>query len=175
LHYRHTQIGYVIIAVFAVAVLITDVLMVIYGSGLLSLLVAVVLIIIGSLFATLTIDVHNGVLRASFGPGLIHKTVQLKDVDRCEPIQYPWYYGYGIRITPRGWLYNVSGTQGVALTLKSGRVIQFGTDQPDALCFAVNTWLKQQAQQAGQAQPAPPAQADQAQPAPPAEQDDNQA
>ncbi len=142
MRYRHTQIGYVIITTFFVSVVVLDLAMLLGGTNVVLLPLTILLIIVGGLFAFLTIEVKDGVVRASFGPGLIHKTVRLEEVERCEIVTYPWYYGYGIRLTPRGWLYNVSGNQAVALILKNGRTIQLGTDQPEVLCQVIRHWIQ---------------------------------
>jgi hypothetical protein len=49
-----------------------------------------------------------------------------------------WYYGWGIRITPRGWLYNVSGLDAVELALKNGKCVRIGSDEPHALARAID-------------------------------------
>lgn len=47
--------------------------------------------------------------------------------------------GWGIRITPRGMLYNVSGINAVEIALRSGRRSRLGTDEPEALVGAMRT------------------------------------
>jgi plasmid stabilization system protein ParE len=39
-------------------------------------------------------------------------------------------YGWGIRLTPSGWMFNVSGLDAVELTLRSGKRFRIGTDDP---------------------------------------------
>jgi hypothetical protein len=56
-------------------------------------------------------------------------------------VRNPWYYGWGIRITPDGLLYNVSGTRAVEITLTDGSKLRLGTDEPEALCQAIRSWL----------------------------------
>ena len=41
--------------------------------------------------------------------GVIRKRVRLAEIVGCEPIRIRWWYGWGIHLTPCGWLYNVSG------------------------------------------------------------------
>ena len=48
-----------------------------------------------------------------------------------------WYYGWGIRYTPHGWLFNVSGLDAVELELKNGRTWRVGTDEPVELLAAI--------------------------------------
>jgi hypothetical protein len=139
--YKHTQIGYVILASFGTALALLGVLAVAYGSNPIQWFVSLVLIVFMVLFATLTIQVHDGMLRASFGPGLIRKTVLLERIAGCAPVRNPWYYGWGIRITPDGLLYNVSGTRAVEIILTDGSKLRLGTDEPEALCRAIQSWL----------------------------------
>jgi len=50
-----------------------------------------------------------------------------------------WYYGRGIKLTPHGWLFNVSGFDAVEIQLKNGRKYRIGTDEPDALLAAIES------------------------------------
>jgi len=49
----------------------------------------------------------------------------------------PWWYGWGIHLTPSGWLYNVGGARAVQLDLHNGRSLRVGTDEPERLCEAI--------------------------------------
>lgn len=49
-----------------------------------------------------------------------------------------WWYGWGIRLTPHGWLYNVSGLDAVELHLTGGRKVRLGTAEPAQLSRAIN-------------------------------------
>src|SRR6266446_4222220 len=92
---------------------------------------------VGALFSTLTIAIEDGMLRASFGAGLIRKKVRLAEIAAVRPIPVRWWYGWGIRITPHGWLYNVSGWKAVEITLRNGRRFCLGTDEPENLLKAI--------------------------------------
>ncbi len=48
-----------------------------------------------------------------------------------------WYYGWGIRLTPHGRLYNLSGLEAVEVQLNTGKKFRIGTDEPDALVRAL--------------------------------------
>ena len=74
---------------------------------------------------------------ASFGIGIIRKRVRLAEIAGCEPIRIRWWYGWGIHLTPYGWLYNVSGFDAVAITLLDGRKFALGTDDPHGLLAAL--------------------------------------
>ena len=58
------------------------------------------------------------------------------EIAACEPIQIRGC-GWGIRLTPYGWLYNVSGLEAVAISLRDGRKFALGTDDPDGLVTAI--------------------------------------
>jgi hypothetical protein len=135
-HYRHTQTGKVIIVMLALGALLMAVLMrnitnwiVVLGIGS--------LLVVGILFGTLTVEVARGKIRCWFGPGLIRKEFSLEEVTTVEAVRNRWYYGWGIRYTPHGWLFNVSGFDAVAITLSSGKQFRIGTDQPHELERAI--------------------------------------
>jgi len=61
----------------------------------------------------------------------------LAAIRTCIVVRNRWWYGWGIRWTPRGWLYNVSGLAAVELTLTDGRRLRIGIDEPERLCEAI--------------------------------------
>ena len=92
-----------------------------------------VLLLVGWLFYSLTIEVGNGELRWSFGPGLIRKSVALDQIASAEAVRTSFVEGWGIHWSRFGWLYNVSGFDAVQITLRSGKKFALGTDEPKAL------------------------------------------
>lgn len=89
-----------------------------------------------ALFWSLTVEVTSVHLAFWFGPGLISRRLPLVRVVTCEPVD--GIRSWGIHWAgQRGWLYNVSGLQAVAVTLSEGGRLMVGTDQPEALCAAV--------------------------------------
>jgi hypothetical protein len=136
--YRHTQIGYltlivILVAAFGiVATLPDDVRPVILG-------VAGLMVIIAILFSSLTVEVGDGELRFHFGPGFWRKRIALAEVAAATATQNIWWEGWGIRFTPRGMLYNVSGTNAVEIEMRSGQRFRIGTDEPEALVEAIRT------------------------------------
>ena len=94
------------------------------------LVVSIILLVCLVLFYKLRITIEDETLCASFGPGIIRKRVRLAEIVGCEPIRIRWWYGWGIHLTPFGWLYNVSGFDAVAITLRDGRKFALGTDDP---------------------------------------------
>ncbi len=89
------------------------------------------------LFSSLTIQVTDRSLRWHFGPGLFRKEVPLADVEWAEVTETKLVHGWGIHLTPRGWLYNVSGFQAVAVRLRTGKQFLLGSDEPERLRTAI--------------------------------------
>jgi hypothetical protein len=131
--YKHTQIGYVILIGTGAGILFILYLILTRGSSGILLAVLLILIICALLFASLTIEVDRHTIDARFGPGIIRKSFRIDDVQDCKVVGNPWYYGWGIRLTPHGWLYNVSGAHAVEIEFKSGKKVRLGTDDPDGL------------------------------------------
>lgn len=75
----------------------------------------------------------RGVVTAGFGLGRPRKSIDLENVTEVRLVRSPWYYGWGIRKVPGGWVYNVWGFDSVELELSPGRVFRIGTDEPHEL------------------------------------------
>jgi hypothetical protein len=133
--YEHTQIGHVIIWSVLAIILITSGSLISHHAS--PVIVSIILLVCLVLFYRLKITIEDETLSASFGPGIIRKTVRLAEIVGCDPIRTRWWYGWGFHLTPRGWLYNVSGLDAVAITLRDGRKLVFGTDDPHGLTTAI--------------------------------------
>jgi hypothetical protein len=103
-------------------------------------IVSIILLVCLVLFYRLRITIDGETLCASFGIGLIRKRVGLAEIVACEPIRIRWWYGWGIHLTSCGRLYNVSGFDAVAITLRDGRKFAFGTDDPYGLVDAIRRY-----------------------------------
>ena len=133
--YEHTQIGHVIIWSLLAIILIAS-------GGLIGhhappIIISIILLVCLILFYKLKISIENETLCVSFGLGIIRNKVRLADIVGCELIRIRWWYGWGIHLTPYGWLYNVSGLNAVAITLGDGRKFALGTDDPHGLIAAI--------------------------------------
>jgi hypothetical protein len=137
--YKHTQIGHVIIWSLLAIILIASGGLV--GHNAPPAIISIILLVCLVLFYRLKITIEDETLCASFGPGIIRKRVRLAEIVRCEPIRIRWWYGWGIHLTPYGWLYNVSGFDAVAISLHDGRKIALGTDDPHGLTDAISTYI----------------------------------
>jgi len=131
--YRHTQIGWTILAATGLALLWLLVL----PHHDVSLWIAVLFLALPVLFGSLTVTVDEERIEVRFGPGVIRFRIALADVASCRPVRNPWIAGWGIRWIGTGWLFNVSGLDAVELALKNGRMLRIGTDEPTSLCAAI--------------------------------------
>lgn len=96
------------------------------------------------LFYGMRIKMDDAHLVVSFGVGLIRKKVDLRRVKSLEIVKSPWYYGWGIRLIPGGWLYNISGCDAVELKLNdTKRVIRIGTKNPKRLVEEISARMTQ--------------------------------
>jgi len=135
MEYRHTQWGYfaaltVVVLVPVVAAVTAD------GDPWAGAMVALVALLIAAVvlwFSRLTVTVEGGYVRAEFGMGKPRKSIDLDGVTAVRQVRNHWYYGFGIRKVPNGWMYNVSGLDAVELHLTSGKVFRIGTDDVDQL------------------------------------------
>ncbi len=88
---------------------------------------------IAFLMGTLTVEVDDAQVRLRFGVGMVRKSFRLDEIASCRPVRNKWWWGWGIRLIPGGWLYNVSGLDAVELVLNNGKVFRIGTDEPQVL------------------------------------------
>ncbi len=126
----------------AIALVFIASLMALYGFNWVALTVMIIVGFCLVLFATLTVVIEQEVLKVRFGPGIIQKKFMLKDIESCQIVKNHWYYGWGIRLTPHGWLYNVSGFHAVEIKMKTGKKYRIGTDVPDDLEKTIQQSIK---------------------------------
>jgi len=136
--YKHTQVGTVIL-IMASAVVIFLFYINKQENRMFVWLTTAFLSMLLILFGTLTVEITDTELSCRFGPGLIHKEFPLDEITGATVVTNPWYYGWGIRWTPHGLMYNVSGLQAVELSLASGEKFRIGSDQPEELADAIQT------------------------------------
>jgi hypothetical protein len=136
--YEHTQRGTILLAALLVAAAMC------FGVSTLATappfvvpMLFGVFVVCAYMFSSLTIQVTVRSLRWHFGPGLFRKEVPLSEIQWAEVAETRWVHGWGIHLTPRGWLYNVSGFHAVAFRRTSGKEFLLGTDEPERLRAAV--------------------------------------
>jgi len=134
-HYEHTQPGYVTGPALAAGATIA------YFShradhdtgGWVGLALTGGLAVGAVLFSSLTVRVTDEALCFYFGPGFWTRRIPLDAIEAAEPVRNAAWYGWGIRYTSRGWLYNVSGLEAVELTVRDEGRLRIGTDEPERL------------------------------------------
>lgn len=126
--YKHTQIGRLMIYLMLLEILIFSWLAAALENkaGTIITLLAVLLIL--SQFSALTVIVDRDFIKIRFGAGIFRKNITRSQIISTTIVRNPWYYGFGIRYTPTGWIYNVSGLDAIELFLKNGKKIRIGTD-----------------------------------------------
>jgi hypothetical protein len=103
------------------------------GVNWIAIAVLIVLAVALVLFPSLTVAIQEEELLLQFGPGLIRKRFKLNEIGSCQAVKNPWYYGWGIRQTPQGMLFRVSGLNAVQIKLITGKEYLIGTDDPQEL------------------------------------------
>jgi len=139
MRYEHTQIGYVTggltlaaLPLFYCAFIVEDGHLGVFGYAILGGFGALAI-----LFSSLTVKVTEEELVFYFGPGFWTRRFALDDIVSVKVVRNSPLYGWGIRYTHHGWLYNVSGLQAVEVTIRGEEQLRIGTDEPEALKAAL--------------------------------------
>jgi len=143
--YEHTQKSPLWLFVAAPIVVMVTVVSVAEGDlivTLLAVLGSAVFIAFIAHFSWLTVTVEPARARAAFGRGWPRKTVDLSTVLEVRKVRNRWIYGFGIRWIPKGSLWNVWSLDAVEFALDTGRVVRFGTDEPDRLLAALSSLIR---------------------------------
>jgi len=139
--YKHTQIGYFLLISYSAVILFLGYLNILTDFNPIALVGLSIMLIVLGLFATLTVTVGDEMVKVQFGLGVIRKRFLLKEIEAYQAVKNPWYYGWGIRYTPHGWLYRVSGFSAIELQMKSAKIYRIGTDDPKGLAMAIDEAL----------------------------------
>jgi hypothetical protein len=131
--YNHTQIGYLIIYVLGGSLMLMIFMMSKIEFDWVASLVFTIVALSLFLFYKLTVIIRDRIIEIKFGLGLIKRTFKIDDIKSCRSVKTPWFWGWGIRLIPKGWMFNVSGFSSVELTMKNGSVYRIGTDEPEIL------------------------------------------
>jgi hypothetical protein len=145
--YSHTQPGTLNRVIVGAMFLVFLGLTVVLGGGdptalWVMLMVCGILLAVLVLFHALTVEIRNGELKIRFGIGLVRKTIRVRDIESATTVRNRWWYGWGVRLTPHGWLFNVSGLDAVQIRLRNGRQYRIGTDEPEKLRNAIEEAMK---------------------------------
>ncbi len=140
-YYRHTQYGFWI----TLPSLLTSLTLLVlswYNFSWPMALTGVLLGTLSLLFYRLVVTVTDEGVRISFGIGLIHKTIRLDRIQSVAAVRNKFWYGWGIRCYPGGWLYNISGLDAVELEISERFFYRIGTDDPIGLTGAIQARLR---------------------------------
>jgi hypothetical protein len=143
--YKHTQYGALMFAVFLnVGILIMVVAVAIISDGMLSTAIVMICftLVFMAMFYSSTVEVSAGKVRFWFGIGLVRKTISLDEIQSTKAVINPWYYFWGIKSIPGGWLYAIAPGPAVEITLKNGKIIHFGSNQTGELKEAIDAALQ---------------------------------
>ncbi|MFC1914482.1 hypothetical protein ACFLXF_04330 [Chloroflexota bacterium] len=141
--YEHTQVGYLIIVAMVAVMVLIGIILANAGINWIAIGVLIIIVVALVLFASLTVVIWEEELEVRFGPGLIRKRFKLTEIESCKVVKNHWYYGWGIRLTPHGVLYNVSGFYAVEIKLRTGKQYRIGTNVPQELEVAIQQALSE--------------------------------
>jgi hypothetical protein len=88
-------------------------------------------------FSSLTVTVRRGELTAAFASGILRRSIDLHNVESATVVTLPWYYGWGVRLTPHGLLYAVWGREAVRLEFTGGGGFTISSPEPHLLLNAI--------------------------------------
>jgi hypothetical protein len=89
-------------------------------------------------FDGLTIRIVGKELRWAFGVfGFPRGRIALARIAEASATRTTFLDGWGIRLTRRGWLFNVSGCEAVLIRKTDGKTFLLGTDEPHKLVAAI--------------------------------------
>ena len=136
--YRHTQPGTLTRWSLGISITLLVMLLLLEPvKHVMPFLILAVLLTCLVLFHCLSVTVTADTVAIAFGPGLIRRTIPLRSIRAVRVVRNPWWYGWGIRLTLRGWLWNVSGLDAVELEFDDGTRFRIGTEQPQRLKEAI--------------------------------------
>ncbi len=147
-HYKHTQIGYLMIFITLMVLVFFAWLQITAraeppsvdsGANFAMTAVMVLVVLILASFGWLTVRVDEQHVAIKFGWGIFRKKFSTSEIASVAQVKNHWYYGWGIRLWfwPKMWIYNVSGFDAIELTMKNGKIYRIGTDETEKLESAI--------------------------------------
>lgn len=145
MHYRHTQYGALMFAVLLlVAILVAVVAVEIISQGRSTAAVTMIFVyLLGVvMFYSSTVEVSGRQVRFWFGIGLVRRNIPLDTIQAVREVVNPWYYFWGIKSIPGGWLYAIAPGPAVEIKLMDGKVIHLGSNQTRELKEAIGAAMQ---------------------------------
>jgi hypothetical protein len=143
--YKHRQFGTLMVTGLGAGLIMMLVILFRTPPGPAKLITVLVSLLIFScllLFWSLTVEVKSDHILVYFGFGVIHKKISISDIQQVNVVSTPFYYGWGIRPAPHGWMFNVSGLGGVELIFKNNERFRIGSDEPRCLAEAIQKQMQ---------------------------------
>lgn len=135
--YHHRQRGTLVLVtmgIFGVLILVIFATALSLSLAAIPLTVAALLVIN---FGWLDVRLDAKKLHLAFGVGWIRRSISLDRIAAAEVVKTRWFYGWGIRLTPKGWMWNTSGFDAVQLTYHDGKHFLIGSDDANRLAAAI--------------------------------------
>lgn len=139
--YKHTQIGALtLIILLGSGALIASIVSSMFADG--RMVVAFVTIglclLLLVLFYAFTVEISERKLKFWFGLGAIGKSYSLTDIQTTLEVKNPWYYLWGVKSIPGGWLYAIAPGSAVEIVFNDDTIVRVGTNQPKMLIKAID-------------------------------------
>ena len=143
-HYDHRQIASWLRVITMILVLFLLGMAIYVGRASSNAIGAILTILIGGgisvlllhTFSSMRVVVDHEAVSWSFGSGFLNWRLPLSDVKTAYVVRNSWAWGWGIRWTPAGWLYRVSGTSAVELDTGKKKIF-LGSDEPERLAESI--------------------------------------
>ncbi len=118
MEFKTKQTGWVIVVVSVLVCVFMAIAAVYLGQSQSETLIMCIsmIVIFGlvlTLFSTLETTVSDREVKIKFGVGLVKKTIPLDSIESMTVVRNKFWYGWGIRLTPHGWLWNISGYEAI--------------------------------------------------------------
>ena len=146
INYKHTQINPISSFLLPISPIVFYLVMQYNNLGVFDqpiiLSIFLFFIFIISFFSRMTVLVNDEKISINFLCFRCKKHFYFKDIVGVKIVKNYWYHGWGIRIIPKGVLFNVYGLDAIELNLKTGKRIRIGTDEPDILFNIIKNAIK---------------------------------
>jgi hypothetical protein len=139
--YKHTQFGALTLMIFLVTgFLMAPIVSSMFADDQMVVAIAIVFLyfLILALFYAFTVEISDGKLKFWFGIGAISKSYSLMEIQSTQEVESPWYYLWGVKSIPGGWLYAIAPGSAVEIVFDNGKIARLGTNQPKMLIKAID-------------------------------------
>jgi hypothetical protein len=143
MEYKTKQVGWVIIGlIVGIAITLTVISFILEGTSQeftrATIIFMTVFALLPFLFGSLQTTVNDKDIVIKFGIGLIKKTIPLDTVKSMKVVRNKFIYGWGIRFTPHGWLWNIAGYDAVEFEIDGiKRKFRLGCKDPKEMIKAI--------------------------------------